>query len=132
MTGVECALFGALTRDADHRTSKNGKPFTLLNVVVGDGDARQFVSVIVFGDSAVTVGTLEKGRRVYVEGRIEISEWTAQDGAKRSGLKVTSFYAAEVSKIGRRRERNGNAGKKRDRPVASQAPNDFYSDPSGF
>jgi single-stranded DNA-binding protein len=129
MTGIECALFGTLTRDADCRTSKAGKPFTLLNVVVGDGDARQFVSVIVFGDSAVTVARLEKGRRVYIEGRVEVSEWTGQDGVKRSGLKVTSFHAIEVFKIGRRRERKNDDGK-----TAKSAPasNDFHSDEIPF
>jgi single-stranded DNA-binding protein len=132
MTGIECAFFGALTRDADQRISKSGKPFTLLNVVVGDSETRQFVSAIVFGDAALNVATLDKCRRVYVEGRIEISEWTGQDGAKRSGLKVTSFHATEVSKIGRRRERSANAIKKPDRPVASPARNDFHSDEVPF
>ena len=43
MTGIECALFGTPTKDADHRTSKVGKPFTLPNIAVGDDDGRQFV-----------------------------------------------------------------------------------------
>src|ERR1700680_748143 len=105
MTGIEAAFFGALTKDADHRTSKAGNPFTLLNVIVGDGDGRQFVSCIVFGEAAAKVAALEKGRRVYVEGKIEISEWTDRDGNKKASLKVVSFNAMEVSKIGRRRER---------------------------
>jgi single-stranded DNA-binding protein len=129
---IECAFFGVLTRDADQRISKSGKPFTLLNVVVGDGDARQFVSTIVFGEAALNVATLEKGRRVYIEGRIEISEWTGQDGARRSGLKVTSFHAIEVSKIGRRRERKATATSTADRPAASQVPNNFHSDEIPF
>jgi single-stranded DNA-binding protein len=132
MTGIECAFFGALTRNADQRISKSGKPFTLMNVVVGDGDARQFVSVIVFGDAALNVSPLEKSRRVYIEGRIEISEWTGQDDAKRYGLKVTSFHATEVSKIGRRRERNAKAATKPGRGVASPARNDFHSDEIPF
>lgn len=117
MTGVECALFGALTRDADHRTSKNGKPFTLLNVAVGDGEGRQFVSVIVFGDAAGNVAELEKGRRVYVEGKVEVADWTGSDGVRRAGLKVVSFNAVEVSKIGRRRDR-----KKAEKPADNGAP----------
>jgi single-stranded DNA-binding protein len=130
MTGIEAALFGTLTRNADQRTSKNGKPFTLLNVVVGDGDGRQFVSVIVFGDAAIDVGDLEKGRRVYVEGKIELSEWTDRDGVKRSGLKITSFNAREVSKIGRRRDAKA-------KPVVTPVPvpdaaNDFYNDDMPF
>jgi single-stranded DNA-binding protein len=100
MTGIEAACFGTLTRDADHRTSKAGKPFTLLNVVVGEGETRQFVSATVFGDAAMKVANLKEGRHVYIEGRIEISEWTGQDGVKRSWLKIASFKAEEVAKIG--------------------------------
>jgi single-stranded DNA-binding protein len=128
VTGIECALFGTLTKDADGRTGKSGKPFALLNLVVGDGDGRQFVSAIVFGDAAGNVARLEKGRRVYLEGKIEISEWTDRDGNKKHGLKVASFHAVEVSKIGRRRERRAD-----DKPRATATPpNDFHSDPLPF
>jgi single-stranded DNA-binding protein len=129
MMGIECALFGTLTKEADARTGKSGKPFVLLNLLVGDGETRQFVSAIVFGDAAGNVATLEKGRRVYLEGKIEISEWTDREGNKKHGLKVASFHAVEVSKIGRRRER-----KPADKPRAA-AParrNDFHNDPIGF
>jgi single-stranded DNA-binding protein len=128
VTGIECAFFGALTKDADQRTSKTGKPFTLLNVVVGDGDGRQFVSVIVFGDAAIKVASLEKGRRVYIEGKVEINEWTGQDGVKRSGLKVASFNAMEVSKIGRRRERKGAEKPADNAALVAAGPDDFYND----
>jgi single-stranded DNA-binding protein len=116
MTGIECAMTGTLTKDADARTGRSGKPFALLNLIVGDGDTRQFVSAIVFGDAAGNVATLEKGRRVYLEGKIEISEWTDRDGNKKHGLKVASFNAVEVSKIGRRRERKAN-----ERPARTNA-----------
>jgi single-stranded DNA-binding protein len=129
MTGIECAFFGALTRDADSRTSKAGKPFTLLNVAVGDGEARQFVSVIVFGDAAGDVAALEKGRRVYVEGRIEINEWTGNGGAKRSGLNVVSFNAREVSKIG---DRKPAAKSNTASTTSAQEDNRFYDDEIRF
>jgi single-stranded DNA-binding protein len=129
MTGIECALFGTLTKDADARTGKSGKPFALLNLIVGDGDARQFVSAIVFGDAAGNVATLEKGRRVYLEGKIEISEWTDRDGNKKHGLKVASFHAVEVSKIGRRRERKAEA---KPDAAAPARRNDFHNDEIGF
>jgi single-stranded DNA-binding protein len=131
VTGIEAAFFGALTKDADHRTSKNGKLFTLLNVVVGDGDGRQFVSVVVFGDAAVEVAELERGRRVYVEGKIEINDWTGADGNKRSGLKVISFHAAEVSKIGRRRDARRPAVKCETTSGETADANDF-NDEIGF
>jgi single-stranded DNA-binding protein len=129
MTGIECALFGTLTKDADARTGKSGKLFALLNLLVGDGETRQFVSAIVFGDAAGNVAMLEKGRRVYLEGKIEISEWTDGEGNTKHGLKVVSFHAVEVSKIGRRRER-----KPADKPSTAvpSGRNDFHNDEIGF
>jgi single-stranded DNA-binding protein len=130
MTSLECALFGTLIKDADVRTGKSGKLFALLNLVVGDGDARQFISCIVFGESAGKVGKLEKGRRVCLEGKIEISEWTDRDGKSRAGLKVASFHGTEVSKIRRRRER-----KPADDGPGAAAPakrNDFHDDEIPF
>jgi hypothetical protein len=70
------------------------------------------------------VATLEKGRRVYLEGRIELSEWTDRDGKPRAGLKVTSFHTAETSKIGRRREREPD-DKRHGAPTAAPAGNYF-------
>ena len=140
MIGIEAACVGTLTRDADHRTSKNGKPFTLLNVQVGEGDAKQFVSAIVFGDAAMKVANLERGRHVYLEGKIELSEWTGQDGKTRAGLKIASFNAEEVAKIGRRRERkdvkpaetDGGRTEKFGSSPPRPATDDFYSDPIPF
>jgi len=82
----------------------------------------------VFGAAASNVATLEKGRRAYLGGKIEISEWTDRDGNKKHGLKVASIHAVEVSKIGRRRER-----KPGEKPSAAPANrNDFHRDEIGF
>ena len=132
MTEIEAAFCGALTKDADHRTSKTGKPFTLLNVLVGDGDGRQFVSTIVFGDGAVNVAALEKGRRVYIEGKIEIAEWIDRDGNKKSGLKSVSFHAMEASKIGRRREQKPAAKERPNGTETAPIISNFHHDPIGF
>ena len=36
MSGIEAAMFGALGRDAEAKTSKTGKPYLRLNVRVGE------------------------------------------------------------------------------------------------
>jgi single-stranded DNA-binding protein len=101
MTGIECAFVGTLMRDADHRTGKSGKPFTLLSVAVGDGEARQFISIIAFNDAAASTANLSKGRRVYIEGKLETSAWIDKSGAVRHGLKVVALTAMEMGRIGR-------------------------------
>lgn len=98
---IDCALYGVVARDAVARNSKNGKPYARFSVRVGDGDTAQFASVMYFGgDAADLADKLAKGAKVYVEGTIKLDEWTASDGAKRTGMNVTSFHA-RVPEIGR-------------------------------
>jgi hypothetical protein len=37
MSGIECAFFGALGRDAEFKTSQRGNPYLRLNIRAGDG-----------------------------------------------------------------------------------------------
>lgn len=100
MSGLEVAFFGALGRDAESKVSKAGKAYLRLNVRVGDGDGAQWVSVMVFDQSAINAADkLLKGARVYVEGSLSVTEWE-QDGAKRHGLSVMSWHC-RLSQIGR-------------------------------
>jgi single-stranded DNA-binding protein len=101
MSGIEAAFFGALGRDAESKTSKNGKPYLRLNIRVGDGDVAQWVNATVFDASAIAAADrLLKGARVYCEGRITLDEWTAQDGTPRHGLSIMSWHC-RLSQIGR-------------------------------
>ena len=126
MSGIEVALFGALSRDAEPKISKSGKPYLRLNVRVGDGDDAQWVSVMAFDEKAIAVADkMLKGARVYVEGRISIDEWTGQDGAKRTGLSCMSWHC-RLAQIGRNRppKKSGisvaaGTNGKPDRPAAS-------------
>ena len=58
-----------------------------------DGEKKEdtcFVDCTAFGSRAETINKyLAKGRPVFVEGRLTFNSWVAQDGAKRSRLKVT-------------------------------------------
>lgn len=98
---IECAFFGALGRDAEQKTSQNGKPYLRLSVRVGDGDVSQWVSVLAFDPSAIEVADkLVKGAKVYVEGRLSLTEWTNADGVVKAGLSVMCFHT-RLSAIGR-------------------------------
>ena len=75
---TETAFFGALGRPPDLRTAKSGKAWLSLSVAVGKDDATQWVSVAVFGDQAIELaGILEKGDRLYCEGRLRLNVWNA-------------------------------------------------------
>jgi len=76
------------------------------------------VSVLAFDPEAIEVADrLVQGARVYVEGRLELSEWTGSDGTKRQGLNVLSWHC-RLPHIGRNRQK-----KKPGRDLAP-APND--------
>ncbi|HZR74556.1 single-stranded DNA-binding protein [Bradyrhizobium sp.] len=101
MSGIEAAFFGALSRNAESKTSQAGKRYLRMNVRIGDGDAVQWVNVTVFDPAAIEAADkLVKGARVYIEGRLSLDEWTAQDGAKRHGLSAASWHC-RLSQIGR-------------------------------
>ena len=58
-----------------------------------DGSQREdtcFIDCRAFGKQAETINKyLNKGRSVFVEGRLTFDSWTAQDGSKRSKHRVT-------------------------------------------
>jgi single-stranded DNA-binding protein len=101
MSGIEAAMFGALGRDAESKVSKNGKQYLRLNIRVGDGDAAQWINATVFDADAIAIAAkLVKNSRVYLEGRLSLDAWTAQDGTPRHGLSIMSWHC-RLSQIGR-------------------------------
>src|SRR5262249_23068090 len=125
MSGIETAFFGALAADAERKTSKAGKSYLRLRVRVGDGDGAQWLSVLCFDSDALAVADkLTKGARTYIEGRLELTEWTGQDGATKQGLSVLSFHT-RLSQIGRQKA-------KRDRKDGSQESTPMWDDEVPF
>ena len=130
---IEAAFFGSLGRDCERKVSASGKRYLRLSVRVGDGDGAQWVSVLAFDPEAIEVADkLVQGARVYVEGKLELSEWTGSNGARRQGLSVMSWHC-RLPHIGR--------NKPKKKPSQDPAPiskdgesatGDFYSDPVPF
>src|SRR5258708_32136337 len=90
---IEAAFFGTLGRDCECKVSYSGKRYLRLSVRVGDGDGAQWVSVLAFDPEAIEVADkLVQGARVYVEGRITLSEWAGSNAARRQGLSVMSWH----------------------------------------
>jgi single stranded DNA-binding protein len=116
---IEAAFLATLGKNAESKLSGSGKPYLRLNGRVGDGDQAQWISVMVFDQDAINVADkLTKGARVYVEGRLSLTEWTAQDGAKRHGLSVMSWHC-RLAQIGRSRPKRESNQQKQDDPPAS-------------
>jgi len=91
-------LIGNLTRDPEVRTIPSGLSVGDLRLAVNDDYKDKngqmvkrtcFVDVVVWDKQAETCKKyLSKGSTVYVEGRLQLDEWTTQEGQKRSKLRV--------------------------------------------
>jgi single-strand DNA-binding protein len=124
MSGIEAAFFGALGRDAEAKTSKAGKPYLRAGVRVGDGEAAQWVNVTAFDEKAIAAADkFVKGARVYVEGRLTLDEWTAQDGTKRTSFSCLSWHCrlAEIGRNKPKRQRTGSGEQSNSHATPAQA-----------
>ena len=92
-------LMGNLTRDPQLSYTPSQTAVVDFGLAVNrrwksqDGSQRDetcFVDCTAFGRQAETINKyLSKGRPVFIEGRLTYNSWTAEDGTKRSRLKVT-------------------------------------------
>lgn len=91
---------GNLTRDPELRYVPSGAPVATFGLAVNrrfvtrDGEKKDevcFVRVVVFGKQAESCSQhLNKGRLVFIEGRLQYRSWEQQDGQKRSTLDIVA------------------------------------------
>lgn len=103
-------LLGNLTRDPELRYTPNGTAVTNFglainrNYITQGGERKQetcFVRIVVFGKQAESCNQyLQKGRLVFVEGRLQYRSWEVE-GVKRNTLDV---IADRVQFLGRVKE----------------------------
>jgi single-strand DNA-binding protein len=92
-------MMGNLTRDPQLSYTPNQTAVVDFGLAVNrrwtgqDGNQREetcFVDCRAFGRQAENINKyLNKGRLVFIEGRLTFDSWTAQDGTKRSRHRVT-------------------------------------------
>ena len=98
MTGVnKVIIVGNLGRDPEVRYSQAGMAICNFSVAVTervkDGDAwkdsTEWFRVVTFGKTAETAGQyLQKGRQVYVEGRLRTSKYKDKEGVEKTSVEV--------------------------------------------
>jgi len=91
-------LMGNLTRDPELRYTPSGQAVADIGIAVNrrrrtaNGERRDeatFVEVTAWGRQAEVINEhFAKGRPIFLEGRLQLDEWTSQDGQRRSKLKV--------------------------------------------
>lgn len=122
-------LMGRLTRNPELRQTGSGKPVASFALAVDRDFKNQngeketdFIDVVAWRNTAEFVSKyFTKGRMAVVEGRLQIREWTANDGSKRRSAEVI----AENVYFGDSKKEGGNSNQ-----PAVPAPVD-YGVPSG-
>ena len=104
---IEAAFDGRLGNAPQARTSASGKAWKSLSLAVSRGDNIEWVSIAAFDElAAILPPDLEKGERIYVEGKLKLSRWQ-KDGVDRVSLHVAASRIEVLDRIGRRPRRAG-------------------------
>lgn len=93
-------IIGNLTRDPEVRQTPSGQSVCSFGVATNrtwkgtDGskqEATEFHNVVAWGKLAEICGQyLNKGKKVYVEGRLQTRDWEGQDGVKRYRTEIVT------------------------------------------
>ncbi|KPJ85740.1 single-stranded DNA-binding protein [Parcubacteria bacterium SG8_24] len=91
-------IIGNLTRDPEVRTTPNGQTVASFGVATNHSwtdqtgqrqERTEFHNIVAWGKLAEICGQyLGKGRKVYIEGRLQTREWEGQDGARRNRTEI--------------------------------------------
>ena len=132
-------IIGNLGRDPEMRYTPNGQAVTQFTVAVNrnykdaDGawqEETEWFRVVAWGPLAErTAEYLRKGRKVYVEGRLQTRQWEDRDGQKRY---TTELIAQTVTPLDPRpREEGAELGgpsRPAGRPAGAAEPGDRLDD----
>lgn len=93
-------IIGNVTRDPEVRTTATGQNVCSFGIATNQNwtdssgqkqTKAEYHNIVVWGKLAELAGQyLAKGRKVYVEGRLQTREWEAQDGAKRNRTEIVA------------------------------------------
>ena len=93
-------IIGNVTRDPELRTTATGQNVCTFGIATNmqwndaQGQKQQrteFHNIVAWGKLAEICNQyVGKGRKVYVEGRLQTREWEAQDGAKRNRTEIVA------------------------------------------
>jgi single-strand DNA-binding protein len=124
-------IIGNLGRDPEMRYVGNGQAVTQFTVAVNRNykdasgewkEETEWFRVVAWGPLAErTAENLRKGRKVYVEGRLQTRSWEGQDGQKRY---TTELIASTVTALDSRPREEGAPEPTAARPARAEAPSE--------
>lgn len=111
MNGLHAAATGRITSEVDERFTQGGKRFASFSILVDVAHSvateakaapePTWLRVTAWEPSDELLAGLRKGASVYVEGRLTLNQWTAIDGAPRSGLNLSAWRCDVHAAIGK-------------------------------
>jgi len=124
-------LMGGLTRDPELKQAASGIKVADLSLAITEqwkdknGESQEstcYVDIVVWNKQAeLCCQYLSKGRQILVEGRLQLDEWTNQQGEKRSKLRVRADRVQFMPDGSRRAEGGGAPGSGSSSASASQS-----------
>jgi single-strand DNA-binding protein len=108
-------LLGRLTADPDIRSTRDGKAVASFSIAVnrfgGNGDQTDFVPIVAWEKLAEICGNnLGKGRRVLVEGRLQIRSYDGTDGQKKRVTEIVAQNIEFLDSKGTEKDSGGKTG----------------------
>ena len=113
----KATLIGNLTKDPELRQTPNGTSVCSFTIATNHSwkDANgakqekpEYHNIVAWGKLAEICGNyLTKGRKVYLEGRIQTRDWEGEDGIKRYR---TEIIAENMVMLGGRSDMDSNSG----------------------
>jgi single-strand DNA-binding protein len=84
-------LAGRVVAKPELRSTANGTAVTTIRVATNDRQRAEFHDVVLWGQLAQFASDhLDKGRLIYVEGRLQSRGWKAADGTARRSVEVVA------------------------------------------
>jgi len=103
-------LIGRLTRDPESRTTTSGQSVTSFSVATnqvwkdpqGQRQERvEYHNIVAWGKLAdVCSQYLNKGKKIYIEGRLQTRDWEGQDGVKRYRTEIITENMIMLDRAG--------------------------------
>ncbi|MFA5128980.1 MAG: single-stranded DNA-binding protein [Patescibacteria group bacterium] len=117
-------IIGNLTRDPEVKTTPSGQNVASFSVATNrvwtnaqgqKQEAVEYHNIVAWGKLAEICGQyLNKGKKIYIEGRLQTRDWQGQDGVKRY---KTEIVAENMIML----DRGGSSGGQGSAPAVSQS-----------
>jgi len=124
-------IIGNLTRDPEVRTTPSGQSVASFSVATSrvwknaEGqkqEAVEYHNIVAWGKLAEICGQyLNKGKKVYVEGRIQTRDWQGQDGVKRYRTEIITENMIMLDRAGGTAS-NASSGTSYSQPLRQTSP----------